>query len=83
MARQIEEACGIMNVSPPYRTLQQRRSADWLVVVRTAAGVEVHRFTRRENADSWLQELADHPELDTNDRELDARREAAAERNHR
>jgi hypothetical protein len=26
----------------------------------------------------WLQELADHPQLDTNDRELDARREEAA-----
>jgi hypothetical protein len=61
-----------MTVSAPYPDpYSQKRTVDWLVVERTATGAVVRRFTSRAAADAWL----DHPELDTNDRELDARRE--------
>jgi hypothetical protein len=66
-----------VTLSTPYLDpYSQRRTSDWLVVERTTGGAMVHRFTSREKADAWRQELADHPELDTDDRALDARREA-------
>jgi hypothetical protein len=69
-----------LTISAPYRDpYSRRRTADWLVVVRAGDLVDVHHFTDQDDADAFAaraQELADHPELDTDDRELDARREA-------
>ncbi len=64
---------------PDHRQARRKRSTDWLVAERTPAGAQVHRFTSRADADAWLQELADHPELDTDDRAMDGRREDGAQ----
>jgi hypothetical protein len=70
-------------VSAPYEDPHsQRRTRDWLVAVLAGALVEIHRFNDRDAAAEFGQELIDHPGLDTDDRDVDARREAAAERNH-
>jgi len=49
-----------MNVSIPFLDPQQRhkRTADWLVVLRVADAVAVHRFACREDAEAFADNAA-------------------------